>query len=69
MKFVNNPISLEFKLNELNKIQVVDEKIHETKNEILGDYAGEFEMVRKLSIGDQFRERHIRVGNNTDYEH
>ena len=45
MKYVNNPNSLEFKLNELHELQVVDEKLHETKNEIIGDYAGEFEVA------------------------
>ena len=32
------------------------------------DYEGEFEMVGKLSVGDQIRTTHIRFRNITDYE-
>ena len=53
----------------MNKIQVVDKNLHEIKDEIIGHYAGKFEMFGKLSVGDQFRETHIRFRNTTDYEH
>jgi len=35
----------------------------------LSDYIGEFEMVGKLSIGDQIRQTRIRFRNTTDFEH
>ena len=38
------------------------------RNEILGDYDGEFEMVGSLVIGDQIRQNHIRFRIITDYE-
>ena len=37
-------------MKELNKIQVVDKKSHEIINEILGDYAGELEMVENYQL-------------------
>ena len=55
-------------MKELNKIQVVDKFLHEIKHEILGDYAGEFEMVGSLKVGDQIRQTHIRFRNITDHE-
>ena len=42
--------------------------LHEIRNEILGDYAGEFEMNGKITVGDQIRTTHIRFGNTADYE-
>ena len=53
---------------KLNKVQVVNRNLHEIKEEILRDYISEFEMVGKLSIGDQIRATHIRFRNNNDYE-
>ena len=38
-------------------------------NEILRDYAGELELVGKISIGDQTRETHIRFWNIIEYEY
>ena len=35
----------------------------------LGKYAEEFEMIEKVSVGDQIRETHFGFRNNTDYEH
>ena len=39
------------------------------KNEILRDYACDFEIVGSLVIGDQIRRKHIRFRKITDYEH
>ena len=52
----------------MNKIQVVNENLHEIKHEILLDYEGEFEMVGNLKVGDQIRENHTRFRNINDYE-
>ena len=49
-------------------MQVVDESLHETKNEILREIAGELGRVEKLSTVDQIRETHIRFRNITDYD-
>ena len=46
----------------------VNKNLHETKNEILRDYAGEFEMVGRLKIVDQTRETQIRFRNIDDFE-
>ena len=59
---------LQSELKELNKIQVVNKNLHEIKQIILRDYTGEFEMVGKLSVGDQIKETHIRFKIITDYE-
>ena len=69
IKYDNNPNKLERALKQLNKIQVLDKNIHEIKDEIIGDYAGEIEMAGKLSVYDQIRETQIRFRNTTDYEH
>ena len=55
-------------MKQLNKIHVVDINIHQVRNEILGDYDGEFEMVGCLVIGDQIRQALTRFRNITDYE-
>ena len=68
IKYVYNPNILQSELKELNKIQVVKKILHEIKNEILRDYVGDFEMVGKLSVGDQIRTTHIRFRNITDYK-
>ena len=68
IKYANNSNKSQSELKELNKIHAIDKNLHEIKNEILVDYAGEFEMAGKLSIGDQIRETHIRLRNITDYE-
>ena len=68
IKNVNNPNLLESKLKRLNKIQVVDEKLHEFKNEILRGYGGEYKLFGKLTVGDQIRETHIRFRNTPHYE-
>ena len=54
-------------MKELNKIHVVDENLHGIRNEILGGYDGEFEMIAKLSVGDQIRTTHIGFRNVNDY--
>ena len=37
-------------------------------NEILLDYAGAFEMVGNLKVGNQFRQTNIRFRNMDDFE-
>ena len=59
-RYANNPDKLQHALEELNKIHVVNKKLHEIRKEKLQDYTGEFEMVGKLSVGDENRETHIR---------
>ena len=49
-------------------MQVTDKNLREIKNEILKDYAGEFEMVGRLKNSDQTRETHIRVRKIDDFE-
>ena len=67
-KYAGNPDKLQNAFKELNKIRVVNKNLNETRNEILLDYTGEFEMDGKSSIGDQIGETHIRFRNITDYE-
>ena len=54
--------------NDPNKILVINKNLHETKQEILIDYTGEFEMIGNLKVGDQIRQTHIRFRNIADYE-
>ena len=68
IKYSNNPGKLQNALKELNKIQVVNKKLHEIKHEILVDYTGEFKMVGNLKVGDQIRQTRIRFRNISDYE-
>ena len=67
-KYVDNPNKLQSELKELNQIHVIDEKLHEIKNEISRDYVGEFEMVGRLKLADETRETHNRFGNLDDFE-
>ena len=55
-------------MKQLHKIQVIDKKIHEIKQETLGDYVGEFEMVGRLKIADENRETHSRFRTIDDLE-
>ena len=55
-------------LKELNKIEVIDKKLHEIKHEILLDYTGEFEMVGNLKVADHIRDTRVRFRNINDYE-
>ena len=68
IKYADNPNKLEIALKELSKIQVIDEKLREIKNEILLDYVGAFEMVGNLTVGDQLRQTHAGFRNISDYE-
>ena len=68
VKNVNNPNKLQSELKEINKTHVIEKNLHQIKNERLGDCTGEFQMVGKLSVGDQIREKYIRFRNLTDYE-
>ena len=67
-KYANSPGKLQSAYKELKKIHVVNDNLHEIKQEILGSYNGDFEMIGKLLIGDQIRQTHIRFRNTTDYE-
>ena len=68
LKYATNPNKLQNTLKDLNKIQFVDKNLHEIKNEILGDYAGEFEMVGSLVFVDQIWQTHIRFRILSDFE-
>ena len=68
VKYANDPNKLENALKELIKIEVIDQNLHEIKNEILQDYDGTFEMVGTLIVGDQLRQTHIRFRNMIDFE-
>ena len=68
IKYFNNPNFLESNLKELNEIQYVDETLHSNKYKILRDYAGEFEMIGKVLVGDQIRITQIRFRSINDYE-
>ena len=63
IKYAKSPKKLQSELKELNKVHVVKKKTHETKQEILVDLTGEFEVVGNLSLGDQIRETQIRFRN------
>ena len=63
IKSVNKSNILGSKLKELNEIHVIDKNLNEIKSEIIAEYAGDFELVAKLSIDDQIR---VRFGNITD---
>ena len=52
-KYSNNPSKLQSELKELKKIQVVNKNLHEIKQEKVVYYAGEFEMVGSLKVGDK----------------
>ena len=68
IRYANNRDKLHSALKELNKTQVLHKNLHEIRNEILGDFTGEFEMIGKLSVGDQIGTTHIRFRNITEYE-
>ena len=68
IKYVNNPHSLESKLNELNKREVFDKKLHAIKKEFLLEYTGDFEMVDSSKIGDYIPQTYIRCRNVNDFE-
>ena len=68
IKYANNPYKLQSELKELNKVHIIDQNLRQIKNEILGDYVGEFEMVGRLKTADQTRETHFRVTNKDDFE-
>ena len=68
MKYTDNPDKLQAAPKELKKIHVVDKKLNKIRNDILRDYDGDFEMIGKLSVGDQIRTTHIRFRNVKDYE-
>ena len=55
-------------MKELNKNQVINKNLHESKQEKLEHYTGEFEMGGNLKVGDQIRQTHIRFRNISDYE-
>ena len=63
IKNANNPNKLQSELKESNKNQGIDKSLHETKQEILRDYGGEFELIGNLLVGDQIRETHIKLNH------
>ena len=67
IKYANKLGKLEFELKELNKIIVLIKSLHEIKDEMLGDVAGEFERVQNMSVGDQVLQTHLRFRNITGY--
>ena len=66
--YADKPDKLENALRELNKTQIIEENLHEIKQEVLQDDTGAFEMVSNLKVGDQIRQTHIRFRNIYDYE-
>ena len=68
IKYADNPNKIESAFKELNKIHVIDQNLHEIKNEILLDYVGAFEMVGNLKVGDQLRQTNNRFRNMDDFE-
>ena len=67
-KYADNPNKLENALKELNKIHVVNENLHEIKQEVLLDYAREFEMDGNIKVGDQIHQTLIRFRNMDDFK-
>ena len=67
IKNANNHSRLHSELEELKKFKLL-KKLHESKQERLVDYSGEFEMVGNLKIGDQIRQTQIRFKNTTEFE-
>ena len=55
-------------MRELKKIEVVNKKLHEVKQEFLMLYSGEVEMVGNLEVGDQIRQTHSRFRKIDDFE-
>ena len=55
-------------MKELNKFHVIDENLHEIKQQLLQDYTSAFEMVGNLKVGDQIRQTHIRFRIMDDFE-
>ena len=68
IKYTSIPIKLQSEIKELNKIQGIDKKLHEIKEEKIVDYAVEFKMVSILKFCDQIRTTHFRFRNIIDYE-
>ena len=68
IRYADNPNKLESALGELNKIQGIDNNLHEIKNEILLDYVSALEMVRILKVRDQIRQTNTRLGKMEDFE-
>ena len=66
-KYADKPDKLESALKDIKKIQVIDKNLQAIKNEILLDYAGAFEMVGNLKVGDQIGRTNIRFRNMDDF--
>ena len=52
----------------MKKTHVFDKNLHENKQGIIVVYGGEFELIGKLSVGDEIGQTHNRVRKNSDYE-
>ena len=57
-----------FQLATTNKINVNGLNLHETENEILEDYAGDFELIGSMLIGETEQKTNIRFKNLNDFE-
>ena len=68
IQYADKPDKLESALKELNKIQVINKKLHENKNQISLDYVGEIEMDGDLKVGDQIRQTVTRFKNMDNFE-
>ena len=68
IKYVDKLDKLQYALKESNKNHVVNKNLHEIKQVIFLNYTGDFEMVGKLSLGDQIRETINRFRIVTAYE-
>ena len=65
-KYANYPDKLQSELKELNKIQFINKKLHETEYEIIVVFAGVFEMVENYQ--GQIGETHLRFRSITESE-
>ena len=68
IKYVINPNKIQSELKKLNRVLVVNKKLHKIKQERLRDYEGDFEMVSNLKVGDQIRQTHVKFRSFDDYE-
>ena len=64
----NNHEKLKNELKKLNKNNVSSKNLHESKNEMLLDNDGLFEMDGAIIIGDANRRTYIKFGNINDFE-
>ena len=68
IRYADKPDKLDSALKEINKIQVIDKKLHDIKQEFEQYYTGAFEMVGNLKVGDQIRQTNFTFRNMDDFE-